>query len=148
MRVVGLAYLRHSVLLELAVGAAILVFTSILVNTEPANEAVDRTVHRSLSAAGLHVDVTIAPGRVGTDSITLVATDGAGRPQPIQEASGSLALSAHGISSLPVTFTTAKGSDQATTSTAFAESGNWQLTFEVQLSPINATQFTTNFRVH
>ncbi len=148
MRLFILPHLRHSVLFELTIGLAVLIFTSVLVNTQPANEAVDRTVHRTLTAAGLQVEVTIAPGRTGPDSITLVSTDGHGRAEPIQAASGSLNLPSHQISSLPVTFTTAKGSDRATAMTSFALSGNWRLTFEVQTSPISATQFTTSLAIH
>jgi len=145
---VGLLHLRQSVLMELGVGIAVLVFTSVLVNTVPATEAVNRTVHRSLTAGDLQVEVTVAPGRAGPDLITLVATDGQGRPRPIRAASGSLDLPSREISSLPVTFTTATGSDRATATTSFALSGSWQLTFEVQTSPISATQFTTAFSIH
>jgi copper transport protein len=142
-----LPHLRRSVLVELAVGLAVLIFTSILVNTIPANEAVDRTVHRSLSATDLHVEVTIAPGRAGPDSITLVATDSSGRPQPIEAASGSLSLPSRGIASLPVKFMMTKHRDEAMATTSFALSGDWQLTFEVQTSAIDATQFATSFAI-
>jgi copper transport protein len=148
LQVFMLPHLRRSVLFELGIAAAVLVFTGILVNTEPATESIDRTVHRSLSAADLRVDVTVAPGRIGPDSITLVARHGDGRPQPIQSVSGSLALPAHGISSLPVRFTATKGSDRASATTSFEMSGTWQLTFDLQTSPIDATQFTTSFTIH
>jgi copper transport protein len=148
VRLFILPHLRQSVLLELTIGGAVLIFTSVLVNTVPAKEAVDRTVHRSLSAAGLHVDVTVAPGREGPDSIKVVATDGRGRPAAIQAASGSLGLPARGISSLPVTFTATTGSDRATATTAFEMPGNWQLTLQIQTSPVNATQFTTTFMIY
>lgn len=142
-----LPHLRRSVLFELGVGLAVLVFTSILVNTLPANEAVNRTVHRSLSAGDLHVAVTVAPGRAGPDSITLVTTGSDGRPQPIEAASGSLNLPSRGIASLPVTFMTMKGSDRASAATSFALPGTWQLTFEIQTSPVDATQFSTSFSI-
>jgi copper transport protein len=148
MRALLLPHLRRSVLVELAVGLAVLIFTSILVNTIPANEAVDRSVHRTLNATGLQVEITVTPGREGPDTVSLIATDGDGHPEPIEAASGSLNLPSRRISSLPVTFATTKGSDEAISGTSFALPGEWTLTFEVQTSPTDATQFTTSFRIY
>jgi hypothetical protein len=49
---------------------------------------------------------------------------------------------------LPVTFTTIKGSNRATATPTFALTGSWELTFEVQTSPVNAIQFTTPVQIH
>jgi copper transport protein len=142
------AHLKQSVFLELEVGVVVLILTGVLVNTIPAKDAVDHSVHRTLSAAGVTVDVAIAPGRVGVDTVTLTAFNGAGRPQKLDTASGSLDLPAKGIASLPVTFTTIKGSNRATATPTFALTGSWELTFEVQTSPVNAIQFTTPVQIH
>jgi copper transport protein len=142
------AHLNQSVFLELEVGVVVLILTSVLVNTIPAKDAVDHSVHRTLSAAGVTVDLAVAPGRIGVDTVTLTAFDGAGHPQKLDTASGSLDLPAEGIASLPVTFNTVKGSNRATATPTFAVSGAWQLTFEVQTSPVNAIQFTTPLQIH
>ena len=142
------AHLTQSVFLELEIGVVVLLLTSVLVNTLPAKEAVDDTVHRTLTADGLVVDVEVSPGRVGPDTITLTTFTSTRHPQPLTSASGSLDLPARNIFSLPVEFATVRGSNRATASAAFPVAGAWQLTFEVQTSPINAVQFTTSFAAH
>jgi hypothetical protein len=42
---------------------------------------------------------------------------------------------------------TTRNGNQATATTSFALSGTWQLTFDVQTSPIDATAFTTQFAI-
>lgn len=142
------SHLRHSVFLELELGVAILVLTSILVNTIPAKEAVVYNEHRNLRAPGLYVETLVTPGHIGSDTITLSIFTADGYPRRVQKVTGYLGLPAAGIASLPVDFAPVPGTNELSASVQVPRSGQWQLSFEVQESPINATQFTTTFTVH
>jgi copper transport protein len=143
----GLDRLRAGVAFEVQIGIAVLVLTSILVNTVPAKQSESAVAHQTLTAPGLRLDVTVNPTRTGPATISLTASTSTGAPQPITTVTGSLSLASRGIASLPVTFTVRRGSDIATAQTSFAASGTWRLSLDLQTSPIDATSLATNFDV-
>jgi copper transport protein len=139
--------LRAGVAFEAQIGIAVLVLTSILVNTIPAKQSVPSVARQTLTATGLRLVVTINPTKTGPATINLTANTSTGAPQAIDAVTGTLSLAARGISSLPVTFSVRHGSDTATAQTSFASPGTWRLSVDLQTSPIDATTFATNFDV-
>jgi copper transport protein len=141
-------HLRNSLLFELEIGVAVLVFTSILVNSIPATEAADYSLHRTLRADGIQVQVVVDQARVGTDDVTLTVLTPSGDAQRISQATGSLSLPARGIAQLPVSFDVKGQTNVAAATVTIPVSGQWRLAFDVQTSPIAATAFAADFTVH
>jgi copper transport protein len=137
---IPLAGLRRGLVGEVVIGLAVLVLSTILVNTAQAKETYAPHFQTTVAAAQTRLQVTVDPARTGMAMIQLRADTPSGRRQPIQQVTGALSLPAHHVGPVPVHFTrSAPG--QAMAMTSFAVSGRWDLDVSVQTSAFDATTF-------
>jgi copper transport protein len=144
--------LRRAVMIEVGIAVVVLALTSVLVQTSPARSAqagdtppgpFDTTVSTSL----LKLQVDIAPGTVGQNSIHLFAlkADGSG-PQKVVEWKGTAALPAKGIEPLTVPILPITD-DHAVGQVALVEPGTWEFKFTARVDDLNQATVTVQVRV-
>ena len=88
---------RRRLVVEVAMGVAVIGVTALLVNVAPAREAVARPVALRLSTTTLTIDMTIDPARKGRNSIHMYALTKTGAQQAIDHAALSASLPGSGI---------------------------------------------------
>lgn len=137
---IPLAGLRRGLVGEVVIGVAVLVVTTILVNTAQATETYAPHYQATVTAAQTRLQVTVDPARTGMTMIQLRLATPSGQRQPIQQVTGALSLPAHHVGPVPVHFTR-NAPGRAMAMTSFAVSGRWDLDVSVQTSAFDATTF-------
>jgi copper transport protein len=144
---------RRLIAVELAVTAAVLGITAVLVQVTPARTAVaaataptDTTVRATLTAEKLSLQVDVTPGQVGNNSVHLYAYTRDGAPLPVVQWTGTAALPALGVE--PVDIPLLQITDNhAIGDTALAAPGDWVLRFTVRTSQIDQSTVSMTVRV-
>jgi copper transport protein len=133
--------LRESVWAEVALGAAVLGVTALLVSTVPARQSVSpvfssRAVARDTEDRTLDVQVEIDPARVGAQSVR-VTTSAPGSGSPVRPVSveASLEETGRGVGPVRVTLTPA-GDGVSTGEVAVPVAGTWTMTLQVSTDPL------------
>jgi len=146
-----LRVLRRGLGAEVAIGAVVLVLTTILVNTAQAKEvqaAAGPASYSTLSTgAQANARLIVKPPRTGSVAFTLQIRSPAGKVIAGKVTSAALTLPAAGIGPLPVSF----GAEKAGAFTAradIAKPGSWLLDVTIQTSPIEATAFQLTIPIH
>jgi len=146
--------LRWSVAGELIFGIAVLITTSLLVNSQPARSALAlpfSTEMKGTNAAGettMLIDVTIDPAKAGPVVIHIYALTPSGANSYIQSETASLSLPEKGIAPIEVPLERAGPSHFRNTNFTIPFSGKWQLVvraFKTQIDE-TAVQTTVNIR--
>ncbi len=146
--------LRRGLAGEVVIGVAVLVLTTILVNTAQAKETQpvgpgsnSASYSTSAQTQQTRVQLTVKPARPGAVSLSLQVRRPGGGPLPVQKVTASLSLPAADIGPLPVTFRVPKNGP-ITGQAELARAGDWFLDVTVQTSPIDATAFRLAVPIH
>jgi copper transport protein len=99
--------LRRAVAGELAVGAAVLAVTALLVASVPARDALARPASAELRAGALRVEVVVDPARAGRTTVHAYTLDTTGRPVAVASLRLQLSLPTRDIGPLLVPVTRA-----------------------------------------
>ncbi len=144
---VPLAALRRGLVGEVVIGVAVLVVTTILVNTAQAKETYAPRYGSTVVADQTRLQVMVDPAHTGTTTIRLHVDAPSGHPLPLLQVSGSLSLPAHHVGPVPVRFTRG-AAGRARAVTTFPLAGRWDLDVSVQTSTFDATAFRVAIPVH
>jgi copper transport protein len=125
---------------EVAIGAAVLVLTSILVGTAQAKESYAPTRTVSSASATTKAALTAEPAHTGRSTLRLAVTTPSGTPQPISQLTATISCTAKGIAPLPVRFT-GDGRGRAHATVTFSVPGTWDVDLTVRTGPVEATSF-------
>jgi copper transport protein len=135
--------LRRAVAFEAVLAAAILAVSALLVNAQPGRTALATRAFAggeenvTLKSSHIWVDVTLAPGKVGSNDVhvnTLVATGGLTTPLQLDL---TLDLPSKGIAPLDVPITQAGPGHYLAAGVTIPIAGNWRVTARALLTPID-----------
>lgn len=125
--------LRQRVGLELVGAVAIVILTSLLVDTAPAREALARPVTVTLQTAEVRVDATVAPARRGRNEIHLYLLDANGLPKTVREVRVTAALPNESVEPIELRTLRAGPNHFQVVDVDLPIAGTWQLTVAVRV---------------
>jgi copper transport protein len=140
--------LRWSVAGELLFGIAVLITTSMLVNSQPARTALSVPFSAEMRGPNMLVDVTIAPAKSGPVVMHIFTLTPSGANSYIVDAKAELSLPSKGIAPIDVPLERAGPSHFRATNFNIPFSGKWLLVvraFKTQVDE-TAVQTTVNIR--
>lgn len=127
--------LRRSVGIEVLIATSVLAVTAVLVSTAPARATYVKPVDETVQlASGGSAAVSVAPARVGVNTVRITVRDVAGNPVDAREVTMTAALPKEQIGPLPVTLTKAGTGQYVAASASLPRPGTWELVLRVQLS--------------
>lgn len=139
---VGTTAVRRTVIAEAVLGVVVLAATASLVTLPPEPPAASQVFTSTLSQAGLIVDITVTPGRVGTNEMHLVITPAGGSIQPVSSIEARMSLPAREVPASPVSLV-ADGPNHSTGTITLPFAGDWTLDMIIEVSPGNTTLLST-----
>ena len=142
-----LRVLRRSVWVEIAVGAAVLAVTALLVNAPPArSDAATGTtanlVETTLKSSSLWVDVVFTPGKTGANDLHVSVLKPNGKPETVQDLRLTLDLAARKIPPLVVPLTPLGTGHYLASGFTIPLSGTWRVTARPLLSQFDERTLT------
>ncbi|MGW1868318.1 copper resistance CopC/CopD family protein [Streptomyces mauvecolor] len=159
--------LRRTVLAEAGVAVVLLAVTTVLTSTEPARtqEAVDRArADSQVAVADRPVDIrlpfdtggqngkgtvelTLDPGRTGSNDLRVSLEDPAGRPKDAPEVKVSFTLAAKSVGPLPVVPDRVAAGQWKASGVQIPMAGDWQISVTVRTSEIDETTVDKNVKI-
>ena len=139
---VGPGSVRRTVVAEALLGTVVLAFTASLVTLPPVAAVDARIFNASLAQAGLIADVTITPGRVGSNEMHLVITPAGGSIQPVTSLQARMSLPEREVPAIPVSIV-ADGPNHYTGPVTLAFAGDWTLELIIEVTPGNTQLIST-----
>jgi copper transport protein len=144
--------LRHSVLVEVAVGAVVLALSAVLVGTAPARGAVSQPVDVTLPLQGTSgsagsVEVTVDPATVGPNVLHLYLFDAQGQLTQPADIKVALSETEQQIGPLDVALTPTGPGHYSSTAMSVPAAGTWTLTVTVRVDDFTAVTASTDFPV-
>ncbi len=142
-----LRVLRRSVWVEIAVGAAVLAVTALLVNAPPArSDAATGTtanlVETTLKSSSLWVDVVFTPGKTGANDLHVSVLKPNGKPETVQDLRLTLDLAARKIPPLVVPLSPLGTGHYLASGFTIPLSGTWRVTARPLLSQFDERTLT------
>ncbi|MBI5088686.1 MAG: copper resistance protein CopC [Actinobacteria bacterium] len=142
LRNVGLLSLRRTIVAEACVGVVVLAVAASLVSQPPQPIDQGSVFSASLAQAGVLVDVTLTPGRVGPNEVHLVVTPPGGSLTPVTDATARMKLPSRSLPASPVTIEQ-DGANHYTGAITLPFDGDWTLEIVIEVSPGNSVLMTT-----
>ncbi|GAA2420774.1 copper resistance CopC/CopD family protein [Streptomyces mauvecolor] len=159
--------LRRTVLAEAGIAVVLLAVTTVLTSTEPARtqEAVDRArADSQVAVADRPVDIrlpfdtggqngkgtvelTLDPGRTGSNDLRVSLEDPAGRPKDAPEVKVSFTLAAKSVGPLPVVPDRVAAGQWKASGVQIPMAGDWQISVTVRTSEIDETTVDKNVKI-
>jgi copper transport protein len=146
--------LRRSVAAEFGIALVVLAVTSVLVESQPARETVNRVASASQpfdtgAANGKGtVNITLDPARVGIDALHVYILGPTGEQEAVPEVTAMLALPAQEIGPLPVKLQNAGPGHYISPTATFPYAGDWQVIVVVRTTDIDESTVILNVRVN
>ena len=141
------AALRRGVLFEVALGAAVLAVTAVLVNTVPARTSYSPPFAETVFAGPLTVDVEVDPTKTGPQTVHAYTYDPAGKVAPLEEASAQLSLPEAGIGPIAVPMVLAAPGHATAEGVQVPLPGQWQLRLTLRVSEFDQYVTTVFYEV-
>jgi copper transport protein len=143
----SLRVLRRSVWVEIAVGAAVLAVTALLVNAPPArSDAATGTtanlVETTLKSSSLWVNVVFTPGKTGANDLHVSVLRPNGKPETVQDLRLTLDLAARKIPPLVVPLSPLGTGHYLASGFTIPLSGTWRVTARPLLSQFDERTLT------
>ena len=142
-----ISQLRRSVTAEVALGAVVLVVTTLLVNAAPARSAYAPPFIQTVQAGPVTVGVDVSPTRRGPQTMHVYTFDSRGQIQPVAEISGQLSLPSQGIAPAAVPFQPTGPGHATAAGVPVPLPGRWQLRLTVRIDQLNDYVTTLFYRV-
>lgn len=142
LRASGAASLRRTIAAEAAVGLLVLGVTAAMLDLPPVAATRSQVFNTAITEAGVLADVTVTPGRVGTNEMHVVLTPPGGSLNPIASASARVALPERDLPAAPVVLSLI-GSNHFTGTVTFPYPGQWQLDLVIEVTPGNTVLLRT-----
>ena len=144
--------LRRSVLVEVGVAAVVLALSAVLVGTPPARSAIDRPVDVMLPLQGSagasgSVQVSVAPARVGANTLHVYLFDDTGTPTQPASIAVTLTEPSQEVGPLDVDLEPAGPGHYVGDGMTIPGAGTWTLAVRVRLDEFTATTASTTFPV-
>jgi copper transport protein len=148
----SLPALRRSVLVELAIAAAVLALSAVLVGTPPARATIAQPVDVLLPLQGGagpegSVQVSVDPARPGANTLHVYLFDDSGRPTQPAGIRVSLTEREQDVGPLEVDLLPAGPGHYVGDGMTVPGAGTWTLTVSVRIDEFTATTATTDFPV-
>ncbi len=138
----GPGSLRRAVIVEAVLGIVVVGLAAGLVALPPRPPEASQTFSTSLAQSGLIVDVTLGPGRVGSNEMHILVTPAGGALTPVAGVTARISQPARGIAELQVTVTS-QGANHFSGSVTLPAGGDWTLELIVETAPGSSTLIST-----
>ena len=145
--------LRRSVAAEFCIALVVLAVTSVLVESQPARETVNRVISVSEpfdtgapNGKGT-VNMTLDPARVGIDTLHVYILGPDGQQESVPEVTAMLALPSQEIGPLPVKLQNAGPGHYISSTATFPYPGDWQVIVVVRTTDVDESTVLLNARV-
>jgi copper transport protein len=138
----GRSLLRRRVMVEIAVGAAVLAVTAALMATNPA-QATGGPVSRTLVDGDVLVSLTIDPAHTGTNVIHVYLSGPGGSLQVFKEVTLTASLPGRDLGPLTIDLVPSGPNHYTAPAAAFPFAGRWQLTVTALVSEFDRRTLTT-----
>jgi copper transport protein len=142
----GPAGLRRTVALEAVLGVAVLATVAFIVAEPPRPVDQGKVFSATLAQAGIIVDITVTPGKVGANEIHLVITPPGGNLRPVTNATARMALPERDVPITPVTME-AESANHYSGRITLPFGGDWKLDVLVEDRPGSTILFTTTVSI-
>ncbi|KOU36037.1 copper resistance CopC/CopD family protein [Streptomyces sp. WM6378] len=159
--------LRRTVLAEAGIAVVLLAVTTVLTSTEPARtqEAVDKAkagtqvavadrpvdIRLPFDTGGQNgrgtVELTLDPGRTGSNDLRVSLEDPAGKPKDAPEVKVSFTLAAKSVGPLPVVPDRVTAGQWKASGVQIPMAGDWQISVTVRTSEIDETTVDKNVKI-
>ena len=146
--------IRRSVLVEVAIGAAILAVSAVLVGTPPARSVVAEPVDVTLplegsadAAANGAVQLSVDPASTGPNTLHVYVFDESGQLTEPEEVRATLSEGGQGIGPLEIDLLPAGPGHSVADAMSIPTTGMWTLTVTVRLDEFTATTASVDFPV-
>lgn len=139
---VGPGSVRRTVIAEAVLGVVVLAATANLVTLPPEPPPPSKVFNSTLSQAGLIADITVTPGRVGTNEVHVVITPPGGSILPVTSIEARMSLPEEGVPASPVTLVP-DGPNHSTGTITLPFAGEWRLELIVVVTPGNTVLLST-----
>ena len=140
-----LTALRRAVWAEVALGAAVLVVTAVLVNAAPPSDTAGVAVGAqgvTLRDPSVVVDITAAPGAAGVNDVQVTTYSPAGAPLAVTTVEVTIALPSRGIAPLAMPLRALSPSRYFSPGFEIPLAGRWTVAVTVRLSPVDRVDLT------
>jgi copper transport protein len=132
LRASGVASVRRTVATEAIMGVVVLGLTASLVSLSPEPVVASKVFNATVTQAGILADITLTPGRVGSNEVHIVITPPGNSLTPVAGATARMSLPSRDIPATPVTLV-GDGPNHFTGTVTLAFPGDW--TFELVIEP-------------
>jgi copper transport protein len=139
--------LRWTVGSELIGVAAVLVLTSLLVNTAPAVAARAKPFAATVFRGDRSVSITVEPGRVGLNDIHITLTSASGSFEAASAITAQLTLPARGFGPLEVPLQSAGPNHAIASGVSLTLAGNWRLEIAARYGEFTEVRFAVDVNV-
>lgn len=133
LRAAGVASLRRTVAAEAVIGLVVLGVTASMLALAPVASARSEVFSTAVTEAGVIADITVTPGRVGSNEVHVVLAPPGGSLTPISGATARVALPELDIPASPVELT-AIGANHYTGVVTLPYPGDWRLDLVVEVT--------------
>lgn len=139
---VSVSSIRRTVMAEAALGTVVLAVTASLVTLPPVASNQGEVFNATLTQAGLIADITVTPGRVGSNEVHIVLTPPGGAIQPVVSAEARMALPSEDVPDTPVQLAP-DGPDHYTGTVTLPFAGEWTFDLIVEVTEGNTLLLST-----
>lgn len=139
--------LRLSLLLEVAVGAMVLVLAAVLVATVPARSAYGEPFAQTYPVSNGSVDVTVTPAQRGPNVVHVYVLDVAGEPLEVQDLFGAAELASQGIGPIEIPLQLLSPGHYTADALDLPAAGLWELTFSIRFADADPASVTAEVLV-
>lgn len=143
----GVGALRLSVAIETVIALAVLIVTALLINAPPARSSYAPPFRRTVVTGPLKASIEVTPTRRGVERMTVLVTDGDGRPRTVEEVGGALTLPARGVGPLDVRFVPAATGEVIADAVPVPYGGRWTLTVTMRIDDFDQYSATVSYHV-
>ena len=138
--------LRRSVTVEVAIGAAVLAVTALLVNLQPARSALAQPVSISFEGKAVLVDLTVDPARRGPVDLHVYTLSPTGQVLEVEELTLQLRQSQRGVEPIDVPLTVAGPGHFAAYGYELPLAGEWQVEVVARLNDFDQERLEGRFK--
>lgn len=138
----GPASIRRTVVVEAVIGLIVIALAAAMLGHTPRPTVPAQPFEQSVTANGVIAEVSISPGRVGSNEVHVLITPPGGSITPVAAASARVSLPAEGIPLSPIELN-AEGSNHYSGRVTFPTSGEWTLELIIDLTESDSALLKT-----
>ena len=145
-----LSALRRAVWAEVALGAAVLMVTALLVNAAPPSDSANAATGAqgvTLRSSSVVVDITASPGNAGVNDVYVTTYSPSGTPLSVTTVEVTIALPDRGIAPIAMPLRALSPSRYFSPGFEIPLAGRWTVAVTVRLGPVDRVDLTGTLEI-